>query len=132
MIFIVYSYLKSVTFPDRGCIRVLIYIIGNHMNTAQSQRACEIMIAPSLSGKKRYARPQIKPATAAAIISMKLNFEIWTRLYINVVSMNPMVGVNLDERLFWMYPLQNISSAGPMIKSISRVSTIGFSPSFIP
>ena len=29
------------------------YIIGNQMNTAQSQRACEMMIAPIFSGKKR-------------------------------------------------------------------------------
>ena len=45
------------------------------MNTAQSQRACEMMMALSLSGKKRYASPQMKPATMAAIISMKLNLE---------------------------------------------------------
>ena len=56
------------------------YRIGNQMNTAQSQRACEMIIAPSLSGKKRYASPQMKPATAAAMISMKLNLDIWTRL----------------------------------------------------
>lgn len=29
------------------------YIIGNQMNTAQSQRAWEMMIAPIFSGKKR-------------------------------------------------------------------------------
>ena len=58
----------------------VMYQIGNQINTAQSQRACEIRIAPNFSGKKRYARPQIKPATAAAIISMKLNFDTCTRL----------------------------------------------------
>lgn len=29
------------------------YIIGNQMKTAQSQRACEMMMAPIFSGKKR-------------------------------------------------------------------------------
>jgi hypothetical protein len=31
-----------------------------------------------------------------------------------------------------MHPLQKISSAGPIIRSINIVSTTGFSPSFIP
>lgn len=29
------------------------YMIGNQMKTAQSQRACEMMMAPIFSGKKR-------------------------------------------------------------------------------
>ena len=29
------------------------YMMGNQMKTAQSQRACEMMIAPIFSGKKR-------------------------------------------------------------------------------
>ena len=55
-------------------------MIGNQINTAQSQRACEMMMAPSLSGKNLYARPHIRPATAAAMMSMKLNFARCTRL----------------------------------------------------
>ena len=45
------------------------------MKTAQSHRAWESIMAPSLSGKNRYARPQMNPATRAAIISMKLNLD---------------------------------------------------------
>ena len=90
------------------------------------------MIAPNLSGKNLYARPHTTPATIAAMISMKLNFEICTRLYTKVVTMNPRVGVHRAEKLFCMHPLQKISSAGPMMNSISRLRTRGFSPSFIP
>ena len=107
-------------------------MIGNQMNTAQSQRAWEMIMAPSLSGKNLYARPQTKPATAAAIISMKLNFDTCTRLYTYVVTMKPISGFHFVEKFFCTYPLQKISSAGPMMKSMRRVSTRGFSPSFIP
>ena len=37
------------------------------MKTAQSQRACEMMIAPSLSGKNLYASPQTSPATRCSL-----------------------------------------------------------------
>ena len=100
-----------------------IYIIGNQIKTAQSHSAWDMIIAPNLSGKNLYARPQTMPATMAAMISMKLNFEICTRLYTRVVTMNPTVGVQRAEKLFWMHPLQNISSAGPMMNSISRLRT---------
>ena len=108
------------------------YIIGNQMNTAQSQSACEMMIAPIFSGNKRYARPHMNPAVRAAIISMKLNFEICTRAYTSVVTTNPISGFQRADNLFWTHPRQNISSAGPMMKSIRNVRTQGFSPSFIP
>ena len=62
------------------------------MKTAQSQRACEMMIAPSLSGKNLYASPQTSPATMAAMMSMKLNLDRWTRLYTRVVTMKPVLG----------------------------------------
>ena len=52
--------------------------------------------------------------------------------YTRVVRMNPTFGFQRAERRFWMHPRQKISSAGPMIRSMSRVSTHGFSPSFIP
>ena len=102
------------------------------MKTAQSHRAWERRMAPNLSGKKRYARPQMKPATAADMMSMKFILGRWTRLYTSVVTMKPIFGFHLLERVFWTYPLQNISSAGPMIRSIKAVSINGFSPSFIP
>jgi hypothetical protein len=76
------------------------YIIGNQINTAQSQRACEIIIAPNFSGKKRYARPHTKPATAAAMISMKLNFDICTMLYIKVVTTKAISGLHFLQKLF--------------------------------
>ena len=59
---------------------LFIYIIGNQINTAQSQSAWEMMMAPSLSGKNLYASPHTAPAIMAAMMSMKLNFEICTRL----------------------------------------------------
>ena len=65
---------------DYLSINYLLHYIGNQMKTAQSQRAWEMMMAPRRSGKKRYARPQMKPATAAAMMSMKLNFDTCTRL----------------------------------------------------
>ena len=109
-----------------------IYIIGNQIKTAQSHNAWDMMMAPNLSGKNLYASPHTMPATIAAMMSMKLNLEICTRLYTNVVTINPTVGVHRAEKRFWMHPLQKISSAGPIINSINRLSTKGFSPSFIP
>ena len=86
----------------------------------------------NLSGKNLYASPHTMPATIAAMMSMKLNLEICTRLYTKVVTTNPTVGVHRAEKRFWMHPLQKISSAGPIMNSINRLSTNGFSPSFIP
>ena len=74
------SYKYSNFRRDNDIPTVFIYIIGNQINTAQSQSAWEMMMAPSLSGKNLYASPHTAPAIMAAMMSMKLNFEICTRL----------------------------------------------------
>ena len=77
-----------------------IYIIGNQIKTAQSHNAWDMMMAPNLSGKNLYASPHTMPATIAAMMSMKLNLEICTRLYTKVVTINPTVGVHRAEKRF--------------------------------
>lgn len=102
------------------------------MNTAASHKACEIIIAPNRSGKNRYKAPHTIPATKAAIVSMKLNEPMCTSAYIAVVTMKPILGVQRLDSVCCTYPRQNISSAGPIRKSMSIVSSNGDSPVFIP
>ena len=54
------------------------YIIGNMTNTNASQTACETISAGSKEGRSRYSKPQIKPATNAAITNMKLKDQMCT------------------------------------------------------
>ena len=70
------------------------------MKTAQSQMAWEMTMAPNFSGKNLYASPHTKPATKAAMMSMKLNLERCTIPYTKVVTTKPRSGFHLLDKFF--------------------------------
>jgi len=87
--------------------------MGNQINTAQSQIECEIISIQRFLWRL-YKKPQKSPQINEAIINMKFREATCTIVYMVVANKKPMFLLNFLLRLFWIKPLQNISSAGPI------------------